>query len=327
MADFLDESGQSGKIKTFVPPPPSDVSIRTMASDVESMALSGGSFPQAERISLPRSQSKVSTTGDSGAGGLSRGSGSFLWTLLFLVGGVAILGALFYFVYPFLFGEKLGGGGGAPTPTSTVNGGLPPVSPRLTIPRFEHRSSFRTSPNESRTLVVDESARSVSDLKTYDQKLNDLLSSIEATSSLIEIGVRKNNDQHLALSEFFSLINSKVFDGEFLAKNFDHDFTFFVYKNRDGFWPGFVTKLRPDKSWVLLKLEISKMEKSPDLSSLFITDPGAPSGDFKDTLVINQPARSLKFGAPSANLIYGWFHDYLVISTSEAGLKEVIRKL
>jgi hypothetical protein len=113
-----------------------------------------------------------------------------------------------------------------------------------------------------------------------------------------------------------------------LAQNFNPDFTFFIYKEKKGFWPGLITQLKPEKNLIVLKPEIAKLENSTNLERLFITKPEGEKGLFRDVLLSGQPARVLDFSVSSpAKFIYGWFHNYLVISTSEVGLKEAIGRL
>ena len=64
------------------------------------------------------------------------------------------------------------------------------------------------------------------------------------------------------------------------------------------------------------------------VASSTVAPPGTPDAAFKDALVDSQPVRALRYSS-GAMFVYGWFgnNNYLVISTSEAGLKAAEKRL
>ncbi|MEK7181176.1 MAG: hypothetical protein AAB738_02465 [Patescibacteria group bacterium] len=317
MGDLLASDSSERADSTYVPPPPSEVSIRTMDSDLKSMALSGGSFPTSQRIAVASSQSQVRK--------VQAGSG-YLFKIFLAVGIVLVLAAVFYFAFPLFIHEKdntpVGGNVASTTPT------LPVVPPSVTIPTFSHISSFKKTPDRVVSLRLVYPARALSDLETYNQKLLGALPADKvSTATLIEVELKKEDGTALAVSQFFNVAGMKFLDEDFLAANFNLDFTAFVYKTKDGFWPGLIIKPQSGKNWILLKPGVVKLEESRDIESLFLTNPGDKTGEFEDVSVSGQLARSLKFKNPTANFIYGWFHDDLIISTSLEGLRDVIGRL
>ena len=52
MADISGNSNLSAETLTGAPPPPQEVKVRTMASDLASMAQSGGGLPQFENVKI-----------------------------------------------------------------------------------------------------------------------------------------------------------------------------------------------------------------------------------------------------------------------------------
>lgn len=310
-----------------MPPPPNDVSIRTMESDIKSMALSGGSFTRAEKIQVPQSQPKAEVpvpspeyVQPSSDGGKSKG-----FIVLAIVVLILLLGALAYFLYPLFVKDN-----NVPPVTddnATTTPSLPGVPDNVLSPSFTHTSFFRRAGDRVLDMNVKFTATNVTDLENYDQKIDRLLSGVTEEKALVELSARREAGQHLSLAEFFDYSSNRVFTHAFLDQNFNPDFTFFIYKNKNGFWPGFVIKLAKDKNWVVVKPEVAKLERSANLADFFITEPGERVGDFKDKLVSSQSARVLSYSKAPASLIYGWFHDYLVISTSEEGLKEAVGRL
>ncbi|TSC82637.1 MAG: hypothetical protein G01um101420_160 [Parcubacteria group bacterium Gr01-1014_20] len=325
MADYFDQQDRGGV--NYVPPPPNDVSIRTMESDIRSMALSGGSFVRPDQVPMSqKNQEKTqipSPSSDYTQGPSGKKSKGFLPLVVLVL--IMLLGALGYFLYP-LFTKN----SGTPPASDEEVGStpsLPEVSGGAISPKFNHESFFRKSGDSVIDMNIKFAATEITDLENYDQKVNRLLTQVQEAEALVEFIARREGGQHLALSEFFEYSSNQVLTSEFMEQNFNRDFTFFTYKNKDGFWPGLVIQLNKGKNWVVVKPEVSKMERSEDLNDFFITSPGDRVGDFKDVLISGQAARILKYSKPSANLAYGWFHDYLVISTSDEGLRMAIERL
>ncbi len=322
MADFFGGSTQERDPGAYVPPPPNEISIRTLDSDVKSMALSGGNFTQSQRVVLPTTNSATAFNRKLPS------SGGFLKMALWVGLAFLVLSAFVYFLYPLFSSPYRGGGlGGATSTTSTTTPELPSVPPSITIPNFEHESFFRRRADKVLEMKFNYPATSVSDLETYTQKVFDLLQGDKSTSSLFEVEVKNGGGRWLALSQFFKVIGANFLPEDFWAENFEPDFTLFVFKNKDGFWPGVVAQLGEGKSWLILKSQITQLERSSDFEKFFVTTPGSRFGNFEDKLISGQPARSLKYSKSSAEFIYGWFHNYMVISTSLDGLKEAIGRL
>jgi len=317
MGDLLASNPNERADSTYVPPPLSEVSIRTMDSDLKSMALSGGSFPTSQRIAVPSVQSQANK--------VPTGSG-YLFKIFLAAGIVLVLAAVFYFAFPLFVHEKdntlPSGNATSTTPT------LPIVPTSVTIPTFIHQSLFKKTADKIVSLQLIYPARAVTNLETYSQKLLSVLPTNKvSTSTLIEVALQKEDGTALAVSQFFNVAGMKFLGEEFLAANFNYDFTAFVYETKDGFWPGLVMRPQSSKNLVLLKSGVVKLEAISDIEALFLTNPGDKMGEFADVSVRGQLARSLKFKNSTANFVYGWFHDDLIISTSLEGLKEVIGRL
>ncbi len=84
-----------------IPPPPAEVKVRTMHSDIEGVANAGGGAPQFRTVSvegmgLPKSRIGGSTDAQSAS---SSGNG-FPWWIVIL--GVGVLGIIIWFGYAIL---------------------------------------------------------------------------------------------------------------------------------------------------------------------------------------------------------------------------------
>lgn len=100
MAYMADEQSQNPENFPSAPPPPQEVKIRTMRSDLASMAQSGGGLPQFQtvRIDLPREQQATRGQQAPENGGQKIGIGKAIAILTV----VAILALVAYFALIYL---------------------------------------------------------------------------------------------------------------------------------------------------------------------------------------------------------------------------------
>ncbi len=306
-------------------PPPSEVIIRTMDSDIKAMALSGGGFVQGQKVYMKSPSQEAAPLIREENKPESHGLKIFLIILIALI----FVGAAGWFVYPILFKDQ---NNGVVTPPvmvddSTTTPALPETPSSLAVPRFNHVSYLKINSAKTVMIPVDFTPTKTTDFGAVKTKIQGAANQ-NKNVDFWEINLEKIPGQNLALSEFFYLTNSKILSEDFLATNFEPDFTLFAYQNKGGVWPGIVAKLTTDKKWMYLKSEIAKLEKSPNLNYLFINNPGSPSGNFGDVLESGQPTRILRFQNQSSTFTYGWFSNkYFIISTSEDGLKAALSKL
>ena len=88
-----------------VPPPPSEVKVRTMRSDIEGVAQAGGGLPQFKTVAvegkgLPASRIGGAMPAAEAANSSPTGTGSFPWWIV-AVGGAA-LALILWFGYVIL---------------------------------------------------------------------------------------------------------------------------------------------------------------------------------------------------------------------------------
>lgn len=315
---------------SHVPPPPLEVKIRTLASDLELLAQTGGTSGQ------------IQTTFVSLASPTAAAIPSVLKKILPIVLFAAVLATFFlvgyFLLYPLIFGtpkSKLSDNRVPQTMSAPVI--PPPVDPSAEIPpvNFFHQSFFRKRADKILDLTLQKGpASSVAGLQTYNQKLANLLAPINlaanASSTFLEINTQYVDGTPVSASELMSLAGM-ILDPSFLLANFSPDFTGFVYKDRQGAWPGYIFKLATGKNWLFLKDEpaMAILEKSNKLESLFLSSPGnEDSMGFKDDSIASQSFRILHYRTPGAAFAYGWFNGgYLVFSSSRDGLEQALSRL
>jgi hypothetical protein len=305
----------SGAGISNIPPSP-EVRVRTLRSDLESMAQSGGGQPRFQTVKL---QLPVEPAGKPAGQEEKASPFSIAIVIVIAAGIIAAVAFLAYRLFP------------SNSPSSNTNNYQPtsaqPVEP-APASSFVHHSFFKKPADQFLVLTVRSAAESASELQTYNQRFVELLSNANPTSSIIEIGAKGNNGSDLGVSEIFPLADIAVLETQFLLSHFSPDVTLFAYRDKNGFWPGYILSLQSSENWLFLKSEVAKLETSPKIANFFLSSPGSPaSTGFKDDFINDQPARVLGFSAPGASFVYGWFRGYLILSTSEDGLKEAFSRL
>lgn len=306
-----------------VPPPPPEVKVRTMRSDLESMAKGGGSLPHFETVKAPGL--RVLSLEESKKEAEKASDKSF-WIIASVIAVVVISGVI-YFGYQIFKGQQV-----APT----TNGNSVPIKQSVPLPadqevfgptpEFVHMTFFKKPPEETLTFISKSQAENSQELRTFGQKMLDVLATAKKESKFIEVLFKDDSGRDLSLSEVLALSGSLVLPGDFLLDKFNPDPTVFVYRDAKGPWLGYIFELKPSENWLFLKNDIIKLETSAKLENFFLVSPGSPSGGFEDIVISSQPARKLTFSS-GAVFVYGWFRGHLILSSSEDGLKEALARL
>lgn len=313
-------SSSSNEYSSNVLPPPPEVKVRTMASDLEFIAKSGGSTPQFQNVKAP---GLASLTSGVSIEEPTEPTNKVLIAAV-IITAVALALAIAYFVYRIFFNqapqlaEKHASSATVTIPSSTHPPSLGSSG------SFIHKSLFRNPADTLLPLTVNSSAQNSANLKTYTQQIKDVIRS-DKTSVFFEINAKGVDGHDLSIHEVLSAAGAPVLDPGFISLHFDPDPTVFIYQNKSGIWPGYILALKPGENRLFLRDEISQIEKSQKISSLFINTTGSP-GNFQDTIISGQPARALRFNSGEV-FVYGWFRGYLILSTSEDGLKETLGRL
>lgn len=245
--------------------------------------------------------------------------------LIPVVLAVPVLFLIGFFVYPSL-APKPGLPPTAPPAPPPVLPPLPkPVTPPVATPppAAIHQSFLRGSLDGTASFT----AQPVAGI-TMSGQLSTLLQA--SPSGFFEVVIHSVDGKLLEPSDWFALLNAPVVDPRVLKDNFASDFTAYLYKDEAGVvWPGYVLKLKADKSPLLLRSDIAQLESAASsLQNFFSQSPGTALGGFKDKQLNSQPVRELQFSKAPAAFIYGWVNNqYLLISTSEDGWKQAAARL
>jgi len=321
------------------PPPPSEVKVRTMRSDLESMARSGGGLPRFENVKV--AGLALEKKADDALTEKKK------MPMVFLIGAlvVVVLAILGFFAYEAFFGKtliNLPGASPSNAPAQPVSSGAQPsgsaaptASPSAGAPvaaaPFTHASLFKKPADQTVvvTFPADGAVESANDLESYNQRMMNALAAVSAKSNFVEIDAKSSDGADLGIADLLAKAGANILDPQFLAQHFNPDATFFAYRDKSGFWPGYVISLRSGENWLFLKNDAAKLESSASISNIFIMPVGNPAASgFQDAMVASTTARALVFdGTPSATFIYGWTGNNLIISASPAGFAQAIGRL
>ncbi|MDP2696167.1 MAG: hypothetical protein Q8O87_02865 [bacterium] len=294
------------------PPPPirprgGEYSIRTMESDLKTAPKEV--LPQSDREGP--APAEASTTIQMKSPVVAEEAPSKK-NLYWIIGGVVLALALvavgYFVVYPMLVDN------GTDTSTPTTGSTPPDTTPPITMATPAHQSYFLTSP-----VRVSEMTLAPISLPNIAFGLQSISLQPLASGSTEEVLVIGGQENQIPFATYITQLLPDV-DSNKLSDLLEDDFTAFIYYDNNGYWPGYVAKLKTGASIDDLKAEITKLE-STDLESLFITPPGTISA-FKDGLAANSSyATRYAVGSTSGSALnYGYFGDYLIISTSYDGL-------
>lgn len=298
-----------------VPPPPSEVKVRTMKSDLEEMAKSGGGLPQFHTVKAPR----ITETEREGSTVKKTGWGWILATATVIA---ALTGTALYF-YPEFYKKSGQQNVLKNSSRSTATGGNS-AQPQ-TSAEFVHNSLFKKPADELLVFVSKQKAERAAELLTFNQKLTTVLAGAKPSSKFLEISFQDETGRDLNIGEILSLSDGLVLPQEFFLEKFNPDPTVFVYKTSGGFWPGYIFELKPEENWLFLKNDVAQLESSSKIENLFLSSPGARIQGFQDSTIAEQAMRTLSFSS-GAKFLYIWIKGKLILSTSEEGLKEAMAR-
>jgi flagellar basal body-associated protein FliL len=324
-----------------IPAPTAEIKVRTMRSDLASLAARGGGLPRFEKVNVEGLSISRATAP---APQQKKTSSPVIPIIIFII-IVGVLGAAGWFGYDIFFKNSLSNqnatstASGATASSSASNASpIAAYQPSSTVATstavattFVHSSLFKKPADQVVTFSISSGgvAQTADQLQTYDQQLSTVLSATNKSSNFIEIDVKGADGHDLSIEELLSEANAEVLGTDFLAANFNPDATFFAYRDTNGFWPGYVIALKIGESQLALKSGVQAIESSPNIGNMFLANAGTstPSG-FTDAVISSASVRVLNFtGATPAVFVYGFFQNDLIMSTSRAGFAAAVARL
>lgn len=295
------------------PPPPPPIAMRSLQSDLQSLADSGGIESKAavvklDDLELPMPSvamplTETAQTSFESGNEKKKTALSVLGTLILItVAGVAG----YWWIYPAIFGD------GSKT-ASVVEKNIP-VS---TAPEpIVHRSLFAKLPTLVATVKIQQMTRAEIIQALQQEAANDA-----PATSMKELALTDGSGAPLRFSDVMMALLPGLDKGD-IENAVENDFTGFLYYNGKGAWPGYVAKLKATAIVADTQAVFAKLE-GLDVAQLYLKDPGV-AGGFQTGPFKGAPIRYNAFTAPGASFNYGVVGDYIIIATSFDAFKESV---
>ncbi len=290
-----------------------EVKIRTLASDLASLSQGGGVPAFSETVSLPKPRRAAS------AGApipriepASPASHVFFWFVFILI-LLGALGFLSYYFLPSILGEADVPGARLEFNSDSFTAAAAAAESSGPPPLFRRAQASLKLPLDTFNSEI-----------TYRDRLQKSLRSVTA-DKFVELIIMADV-KRAEWNNFLANLEAPLLTNDFFSGHFEPEMYAFVYRDRRGTWPGYVLKLKPQETPILLQLDLIKIEtQTSSLVKLFYASPGKMVSEFSDDQLSSEPIRSAVF--TKGSFYYGWFYDqYLILSTSFEGLKQALQR-
>jgi len=131
----------------------------------------------------------------------------------------------------------------------------------------------------------------------------------------------------LTAEEFFNL--TSIFAPKNFLSNYENEFAFAYFSQKEGARPILILKIK-DKELAQNQIaDWEKMTLASDIFPLFLSDSELPKTLqlFKSYLFTGQPVRYLNINMPFASLNYAIYNNFLIFTTSSAGMFVILQDL
>jgi hypothetical protein len=246
---------------------------------------------------------------------------------------IAVLAVFYFFVLPKMMPT--------PTPAPVVQAPAPTAPVAQTPPPFVHHTFFTTSTS---VVALNLSGLTASDLTLAINSLNETTSTPAKTVKELQFSY---SGQPVETPQMIAALMPQA--SSTLPQYLDNDFTAYAYYDGQRAWPGYIFKLAANFSTsttvassaavpvattsptstvpteTLASRIASIIETSPDLANFYLLPPGnlVANSWQNGSLPNKQPVRFARFSQRGTVFEYGWFGNYLILSTSYAGISQV----
>ena len=261
-----------------IPAPAAEIKIRTMQSDLASIAATGGGMPRFDKVVVEGLS--ISQVGGASSRQKKSNSALVIGTVLIVF---LLLAALGWFGYSIFMKGSSSASSNAGQPSSqSATSSVQAYLQQTVVPTaspFIHSSLFKTPADQTITFSLSDGSgvQTASDLQTYNQKVLGKLAAASNKAKFIEIDVKGSDNKDLGIADLLSNSNAGIIDPSFLATHFKNDATFFAYRVGTDFRPGYVIALLPGENQFSLKSSIRTLESSSKIGGLFLEEVGAQS--------------------------------------------------
>ena len=191
---------------------------------------------------------------------------------------------------------------------------------------------FKTKPEKTIELTLDTSIPNFN--KYYNFLIIDSLenqtSSKTTSTNIFTLILKDKNNSLLNWNDFLKSLNINFASND-VWTNTNPEFIGFIYKDKDGIWPGYILELNKNIAPSLIQIDLKKAIEADKnvLKNFFIKEPDFTGFEFKNSQIFNrEPIKILDSKTKGASFVYGlFFNKYIIISTSLNGLEEILYKM
>ena len=193
-----------------------------------------------------------------------------------------------------------------PTPTATT------TAPIKFFNKLPHKEVMIDIPSKTPAVLINA-------LKA-ETKMEEAPSSVK----LIKITFQ---EKLITTEEFFNLMS--IFTPNNFLLNYENDFALAFFSQKEGVRPILILKIK-DKN--IAESQMAEWENktfTSDIFPLFLSENKLPKslGSFKSYLFIDQPVHYLNINLPFTSLNYAIYNNFLIFTTSSAGMFVVLQDL
>ncbi|MGC8775724.1 MAG: hypothetical protein ACP5QN_00165 [Minisyncoccia bacterium] len=196
---------------------------------------------------------------------------------------------------------------------------------------FNSESLFKKPADQNFEFQID--LKTPNFKKYYYFLINDALNqtAVKTTSSFnfFTVNLKDSNNNFIQWPDFLNSFQVQLLSLDFWQSNFKPNFGVFIYKNKNGIWPGYILEIKPTALLTALQVELKNIDQNKEsLSNFFINSPDFSTAEFKNSLILSrEPIRILK-AQSGEEFVYGiFFNKYLILSTSLNGLEEAVKRM
>lgn len=303
-----------------VPPPTTEVTVRTLESDLAAIAASGGTV---STLSAPQGVSVVQPHPVQ-AGPASHVVSSLLGWLAVIIALGAFAG-LGWLGYRYFNAEEapLAQEPGSSLPTAPITSTGPLASLPQTV--STHKSLLSRPVGDTVTFPLIAPSGT---LKTRFQLMREGLDKVPASSRVALLVPTDAAGKVLSFPGYATTIGAPdLIDRDTYEKYIENDFTLLGVRGQGGFAAAYIFSLKPNGVWLYAEPGVRALEISPSVANLFLQIPGTQTSGFIDGTVAEQPVRTSSYANPAGVVTYGFFRDRLIIATSRQALDEALKLL
>lgn len=242
-----------------------------------------------------------------------------VWIKLGIIGLAVILIALsgLYGYWKIFIQSKLSIAVNPPISTTTV----PTLPTALTATTTAPIKFFNKLPNK--LVTIDLPSKTPTALI---QALKSEAKIEETRASIKQIKITQQG-KPLTTEEFFNLMS--IFAPKNFLPNYENEFAFAYFSQKEGARPILILKIKDKELAQNQMADWEKMILASDIFPLFLSDSKSPKTlqPFKSYLFIGQPVRYLNINMPFASLNYAIYNNFLIFTTSSAGMFVILQDL